>query len=123
MGAYGRARCIDWMVQVENVDAVHAKISKALSHFAEGNWPGQYRCKAVRARGIALQFTQAEKRKIKLAAARPLLPVAVLALGLALQFLSIINGKVGPSPALIADYRPIAVINSRHSPADKPLLA
>jgi len=102
MGAYGRARRIDWMVQVENVDAVHAKIRNALSSFAEGRLPGQYRCKAVRARGIAIQFTQTEKRKLNLQFVRPALPAIVLALGLAVQFLSIINGQIGPSPALIA---------------------
>lgn len=101
MGAYGRARRIDWMVHVDNVNAVHAKITKALSSFAEGDWPGQYRCKAVRARGIAIQFTQAEKRQLNLFAGRPALPAIVLALGLAVQFLSIINGQIGPSPALI----------------------
>ena len=101
MGAYGRSRRIDWMVFVDNVDAVHAKITKALTPFAEGNWPGQYRCKAVRARGIAIQFTQAEKRKLRLIASRPALPAIVLALGLMVQFVSIINGKIGPSPALV----------------------
>ena len=101
MGAYGRARRIDWMVQVENTNAVHAKITKALSSFAEGEWPGQYRCKAVRARGIAIQFTQAEKRRLKFSSVRPALPAIVLALGLMVQFVSIINGKIGPSPALI----------------------
>ena len=101
MGAYGRSRRIDWMVQVDNTNTVHAKITKALSPFAEGDWPGQYRCKAVRARGIAIQFTQAEKRRLKLLDVRPALPAIVLALGLMVQFASIINGKIGPSPALI----------------------
>jgi len=102
MDSKSRSRRIDWMVQVSNVDAVHAKISSALAPFAEGSWRGQYRCKAVRARGIAIQFTQAEKRRLKLTSVRPALPAIVLALGLAVQFLSIINGKIGPSPALIA---------------------
>lgn len=101
MGAYGRSRRIDWMVFVDNVNAVHAKIAKALSPFAEGKWPGQYRCEAVRARGIAIQYTTAEKRKLRLISARPALPAIVLALGLMIQFVSIINGKIGPSPALI----------------------
>ncbi len=102
MDTAGRSRRIDWMVHVSNVDAVHAKITKALAPFSEGRWRGQYRCKAVRARGIAIQFTQAEKSRLRLATVRPALPAIVLALGLAVQFLSIINGKIGPSPALIA---------------------
>lgn len=104
MGPSARSQRIDWVVRVADGPASLAAMQDALAAHVDTSWPGHFRCDPMRARAVAIDYTtvrssdeyEGETRRVNT------LPCAVLALGLAVQFLGIINGHTGPSVALIA---------------------
>jgi len=93
---------IDWVIHVTDGPAALADFRAALSEHADPSWPGHYQCDPAQAREVAEQFAL---RQVTDAAQETVtsLPSLVLGLGLAVQFLGMINGHtMGPSAALIA---------------------
>ena len=101
-GARALQRRIDWVLRVADSDAALTAIKEALSKQVKSNGHGYFHAEPMVARATAIKFTTLRTPERQDEPVISELPSLVIGLGLAVQFLEMMNGSSGPSVALIA---------------------
>lgn len=101
-GARALQRRIDWVLRVADSDASLAAITQKMPDQTASSQHGYFQSEPMVARATAIKFTTVRTPEAADELKNSALPSLVIGLGLAIQFLEIMHGNNGPSPALIA---------------------
>jgi len=100
LGSRAGSQRINWVVKVRESHASLQAVRNALADYADSNRRDHFHCEPMRARAVAIKYTNARTPEESDAFENASLPSLVLGLGLCIQFLSMQNDCIGAGASL-----------------------